>query len=1634
MRLSLLLLLASAASGDTGLSVLTKSPLPGATVDRAYSLTLTASGGAMPYQWDLADGALPDGLALSPAGVLAGNPSGAGNYSFTLRATDAAGAVATSAATLVVGSPATIRIVNSVVSRTPIPGNACTPPASESEFLTTDPRVWVVFQFSGGKSGESGSLQWLNPNGEIYATATIGGDGCWYYFIAIAGYTPAQFPGDWRIRFVWNQGEAFSLPFHISTPPVGAVSILSSTVLPDATLGRPYSFTLTATGGSAPYAWSVPSGELPPGLSLSSAGILSGSPTRIGGYNFTVRVQDANSNSVSRGIGLGVGSPALSFSVGALTFNATAGNDNPPGQTVSVASTGAPLSFRASAATTSGGGWLSVTPNQGTTPATLAISVNSRSLAPGTYRGTVTVSSSDASPGSTALSVVLNVDEPVTPGQLRGIITTSIGADWVFPFSGLSAKDAPLGRISWVAVDLHGNPLFSDPDDNVVLRIRSDGGFETVAGNGFPGFSGDGGPATNSSLNNPGGIAVDQAGNIYICDSSNHRVRRISTDGIITTFAGTRAGFGGDGGPAVGALLNFPTALAIDSAGSLYISDQGNALIRKVTTSGIISTFAGNRKSGSTGDGGPATDASIEPNQLAFDAKGNLYFAEALNNKVRRITPDGVISTVAGTGVFARGGDGGPATSATLLNPAGVAFDPAGNLYISEFNGAAIRRVGTDGIITTFAGTGRFGLTPDGTPANQALFAGNWSIAVDPAGNLYVADRENMRIRIVDTARTVSTAAGNGKYRNADDGGSAFSAYVYHPRGIAFDPAGNLVVVDSDNERIRRIDTDGTFHTIAGSGILGVAVNGPALSSGFYGPVGVAVDRTGIVYVADTFSHRIRRIDLNGLITTVAGSGGFDGAFSGDNGPATSARLNRPHGLALDQTGNIYFADEMNHRIRRVDTNGVITTVVGTGTPGSTGDNGPATQAALHNPFAVAFDRTGNMYIAESQGHVVRKVDLGGIITTIAGNGKAASTGDSGPAISASLNAPAALVFDAAGNLYVGERDGNRVRRIDANGIITTVAGTGVHSFSGDGGLAARATLASPNGGLAIDAAGNLYISDTDNNRIRVVSASALTIQTSASSLSFRATSNGSVTDPQTLGLGGSLFGLPFSATVRTTSGGGWLRVSAASGIVPAALSITADPRNLAPGTYNGSITITAPNASPVTVAVSFTVADPNPPKLGYDPGQVTFTVAENGTAEQVLFVANRGGGSLMFNVGGAGDSWLTVAAINPIATTDTAGSARVAVNAAGLAPGTYTSKVTLSNPAASETASVDVILAVTPAGRSKMLLSQAGLYFRGTAGNNPYSQCFAVLNVGQGNLDFTLSTSASWINASKQACPYRAVSSSTPIPEVVVDINSNGMAAGDYEGQVQVASPGSDNSPQILTVKLKILPSGTPLGPELFPTGVVFSGAVGGSTPGSLGINVVNLSDKSFDYFSSPTFESSNWFAYQPSSGNIRSFLQGSPFATLTVQPDTRGLRAGLYYAFITIGTREYGARVANALLVLTGGAGGASAGRAAAGCPGNITLLYTLGSQDFTATAGQPFPLEVYAADSCGAPLTRGTLVATFSNGDPSISMIPLGDGRWTATWTPTRGAGSPVSITVRGSDGNAQGQSAPLGGSVQ
>lgn len=636
----------------------------------------------------------------------------------------------------------------------------------------------------------------------------------------------------------------------------------------------------------------------------------------------------------------------------------------------------------------------------------------------------------------------------------------------------MPATTVPLRSPIAVALDGQGNLYIADEADNRIRKVDTNGIISTYAGTGVPGFSGDLGLAINAELNFPAGIALDSKGNMYVADEGNFVIRRIATDGTINTVAGNgHPNYAGDNGPAISAQIN-PVAVALDNQGNLYIADGNNYRIRKVDTSGIITTIAGTGKAGFAGDGAQATSAWIGfVTDLAVDNSGNVYIADYYNAEVRKIDTMGMISDFAGGPLADVIQDGVPATMALMI-PDGVAFDGSGNLYISDTNvyNTEVRRVDlSSGIIYAVAGSGVIGFSGDGGVAQYAQLGYPAGLAI-AGGVVYFADESNARVRKVAND-TINTVAGT----SIRDIGPAANAFLNFPEGVAIDGSGDILVADTGNAETRAFKAGGNIKSIG-------ELQGGA-------PAGATVDSAGNFYITDEEPNfpsalaQLLKIEPDGTTSLIAGNGP-DG-FSGDDGPATLAVLNMPQGVAVDAAGNIYIADHGNHRVRKIDTSGNINTIGGNGQAVFSGDHGLATAAGM-DPFDVAVDSAGDVFVVDQLNHRIREITPDDTITTVVGTGLPGYSGDGGPATGAQLKLPAGIALDSGGNMYIADEGNARVRRVTVGGLITTIAGNGTLTpIAGDGGPAIAAQLDPI--GLAVDGASNVYVADSFNDRVRML-------------------------------------------------------------------------------------------------------------------------------------------------------------------------------------------------------------------------------------------------------------------------------------------------------------------------------------------------------------------------------------------------------------------------------------------------------------------------------------------------------------------------------------------------------------------
>jgi len=602
--------------------------------------------------------------------------------------------------------------------------------------------------------------------------------------------------------------------------------------------------------------------------------------------------------------------------------------------------------------------------------------------------------------------------------------------------------------------------------------------FRTLAGMSP---AGDGnGTGTEARFNAPTAIAVDGSGNLFVVDQQNCQIRKVTSAGVVEDFAGS-PNCGAANGNGEAAQFNFPTGIAIDGAGQLYVADTNSHTIRKISPAGVVTTLAGQPFQFGTTDGTGNAARFNRPVAVAVDGAGTVYVADSNNHAIRQVTPAGVVTTLAGTAASS-GYIEGPVASAKFNRPSGIAVDGGGNIYVADSNNQAIRKIAA-GMVSTLAG-GAFG-SQDGT-GSAARFNGPRQLAIDGAGNLYVADIGNQRIRQVTTSGGVVTTV-SGSFRQGGNDGPAANARFNNPEGVAVNAAGAVYVADTSNDSIRKI-ASGVVTTLAGFvGSFGSA-DGQEQLARFGIPWGVAVDSHGTLYVADRNNSTIRKVTRTGVVTTLAGLADNPGNV---DGTGSAARFGSPSGVAVDSGGTVYVFDTGWGTIRKITPDGVVTTLAGDGTYGS--NDGTGSGARFGSQGGIAVDSaTGLIYVADTLNNKIRRVTLAGVVTTIAGTGVGGH--DDGAGGVATFFGPRALAVDASGNVYIADSGNHTIRIMTPAGVVSTIAGVALSPGGNDGpGTGTNPARFSSPQGIAVDNAGAVYVADTNNHIIRRIAGNVVT-------------------------------------------------------------------------------------------------------------------------------------------------------------------------------------------------------------------------------------------------------------------------------------------------------------------------------------------------------------------------------------------------------------------------------------------------------------------------------------------------------------------------------------------------------------
>lgn len=641
---------------------------------------------------------------------------------------------------------------------------------------------------------------------------------------------------------------------------------------------------------------------------------------------------------------------------------------------------------------------------------------------------------------------------------------------------GITDGPASAARYYWpggMAADSAGTLYLADSWNHTIRRITADGWVSTLAGH--PGIAGtNDGAGAEAQFHCPTGVALDGTGNVYVADCWSHTIRMITPAGIVTTLAGLPGIAGTNDGVGTAAHFHEPRGIAVDSTGTIYVTDSENCTIRQISAGGVVTTLAGHAEDPGSEDGNGDKARFGWPDGIVASVTGNLYVADWGNCTIRQVTPEGVVTTLAGS-ADRLGSNDGTGTAAQFWCPAGVALDSLGNLYVADCFNHTIRKMTPTRKVITLAGlAGRNG-SHDGI-GSAARFHKPHGVAVDPSGNIYVADQFNNLIRRITSAGVVTTLSGQTSNYGTNDGVGAVARFQL-PAGVTVDSVGNAYVMDGDNHTIRKVTPAGKVTTLAGQGGIYGSEDGTAGASRFLWPYAAVVDSSDNLYVTDWGNDTIRKVTPAGVVTTFAGQPRNAGT---NDGARSAARFNCPAGIARHSDGTLYVADSKNHSIRKITSAGIVTTLAGrAGSPGNEDGSGGA--ARFNWPRGIGLDSAGNLYVADLENHTIRKVTPAGAVTTLAGQAGCYGTND-GVGTAARFHWPQGVAVDRADNLWVADSGNNILRKITPGGAVTTVGGTAGRIGTLDG-VGASAQFASPYD-VAFDAAGNLYVADCANHRV----------------------------------------------------------------------------------------------------------------------------------------------------------------------------------------------------------------------------------------------------------------------------------------------------------------------------------------------------------------------------------------------------------------------------------------------------------------------------------------------------------------------------------------------------------------------
>ncbi len=688
---------------------------------------------------------------------------------------------------------------------------------------------------------------------------------------------------------------------------------------------------------------------------------------------------------------------------------------------------------------------------------------------------TITATNSAGS-GTASLNLTVN------PGALGDVVTTFAGKA-VYAGDDGPLKDAGFETLRGMVYDSQGNLFVAD--SRTIRKITPQGVVSTLAGSVNYSGSADG-TGSAAKFNSPTGIAIDSSDNIFVADYYNHTIRKITPEGVVTTIAGLAEVFGSDDGTGSAARFYYPIGLAVDSSNNIFVVDKFNHTIRKITPAGVVTTIAGLAGSQGTTNASGTAARFWWPTGIALDSSDNLFVTDTSSHTIRKINSSGVVTTIAGFAGVSGSADG-TGSAARFNNPFGVAVDSSNNLYVADTFNHTIRKITPEGVVTTIAGQAGVSGSADGTGTAARL----WSpaeITLDNSGDLIVTDAYSIRKigsgNVVTTV--VTTLAGPTKLYN----GSGSVARFNSPAGMDIDSQRNIYVADYKSHTIRKITPAGVVTTFAGTVGEAGFINATGTAAKFNLPIGIAIDTSNNLYVVDSSNSAIRKITPAGLVTTFAGS--TDGIKGSDDGTGTEARFQYPQGITIDSQNNLYVADTQNFTVRKITPLGVVTTLAGTvGNYGHMDDTGSAAQFFF--PEDLTVDQDGNIFVTDfdrDNGELayIRKITQAGVVSTVAGGYTSQMNGFAdGPGLSASFgNSLFGITNDGAGNLYVADFSNNLIRKLDSSFNVTTIAGSPSQQTGRDNGEGTNATFSYPLK-VIYDPTGFLFVADSENRTIRKI-------------------------------------------------------------------------------------------------------------------------------------------------------------------------------------------------------------------------------------------------------------------------------------------------------------------------------------------------------------------------------------------------------------------------------------------------------------------------------------------------------------------------------------------------------------------